>query len=282
MSGQRHAHGHCTCASHSARPWDRPEHWTAAEVAYLEGSYGRRPDAAIARHLGRSALGVRLKAKRLGLHKRDIGFSAREVAAIFGVDDTTVSKVWIRRYGVLRSSRPFRQGPHPIHIVAEAEVLRLIREHPEWIDVDRMPESPYRDLAVAGGRWLPLPEVQRLTGRHAHVLANECVSGRWPTRKRGVRWMVHESTIPAITATAGYAGRYASDEVREETLRHRRDRRKGIERPRPHPMLGRPPARTTNPRWRVEDCEPCDACAGIGRILRRGEETRPLPEGWAA
>lgn len=42
----------CTCQSHVDRPWDRPEHWSKAEVNYLDRSYGLVSDVSIARRLG--------------------------------------------------------------------------------------------------------------------------------------------------------------------------------------------------------------------------------------
>ena len=228
MSSRAHTAGHCTCRTHSREPWQRSEHWKADEVAYLEDHFGRLPDMVIARKVGRSVMGIRLKAKRLGLHKRDAGWTSRELGRLFGVDESVISKVWIRKHGVLRATRPYRVGPHRVLLVGETDLLRFIRDHGEWIDVDRMPESPYRDLALEGGRWYSLPAVQRLTGRHLHTLAHDLRRGRWPARKRGPAWMVHQSQLAAIRATAGHNGRLASWERRERANERRRNARKGV------------------------------------------------------
>jgi hypothetical protein len=284
MGRKSHALGVCSCASHVDRPWNRSEHWTAADVDYLESRFGLQSDVAIARHLNRSVVGIRLKAKRLGLRKKDAGLTARDVAQIFGVDDTTVSKHWIRD-GVLRSKRPYMIGLNKVHLVMEDELERFIREHGECIDIDKMPDSLYRDLALAGGRWYSLPEIQHLTGRNAHVVSSECLRGRWPARKRGQYWYVHESQVDAITATAGLNGRYASPEKRERTLAMRRNVRKGVETPRPHPLLGS--GRPEPVWWRRVECpehrgEECATCGGKGVVLRNRNEIQQLPEGWAA
>lgn len=219
-----HAFG-CTCARHAGRPWRRPEHWTRDEVAYLEGRFGSQSDAAIAKHLGRSVLGVRLKAKRLGLHKRDAGVSARQVALIFGIDETVASKVWIRR-GLLRSRRPFYQGPHPIHLVAEVNVERFIREHPEYIDVEKMPESCYRDLA-ARDPWISLTEVHRLTGRNRHAVSLLIRAGELHGAKRGAHWYMPRSQVARIRHLA--PERIAESVWRREVvLERRRAARKGV------------------------------------------------------
>ena len=224
MSGRRHAFG-CTCQTHVPRPWNKPEHWSVAEVAYLERSYGLLTDEQMVRHLGRSIVGIKLKAKRMGLRKRAAGFSARDVAAIFGIDASTVVKGWIRR-GLLESRRPFKQGPYPIHVIDPAAVERFISEHPEWIDVDKMPESPYRDLA-ARDPWIGLPEVHRRTGRAGHRVAEMIAAGRIRGRKRGTHWYIPEDDLPLIRPLAPDA---IEDSIfrRESVLSFRRARRKGI------------------------------------------------------
>jgi hypothetical protein len=230
VSGRPHPLGSCDCRSHADRPWRRPEHWSAAEVAHLESRFGLAPDATIARRLGRTVTGVRLKAKRLGLLKRDAGLTGREVAAACGVHDKLPAR-W-EALGLLRSTRAYRQGPHRVRLFAEAELLRFLRGHGEWVDASRMPDSAYRDAALEGGRWLALPDVARLTERHTHTLAREVREGRWPARRRGPAWAIHESVVAAMPR-----GR-ASWPRREATLQHRRDVRKGIAAPR---AAGRPP-----------------------------------------
>src|SRR5690349_13969194 len=124
-----HPLGFCTCESHVDRPWNRSEHWKANEVSYLETHFGLASDESIARHLSRSVVGIRIKAKRLGLRKKDAGYTSRDVAQIFGVDEGTVSKVWIRRHSLLRSRRPYSQGLNRVHLIMESELKRFIREH---------------------------------------------------------------------------------------------------------------------------------------------------------
>ena len=74
MPTKAHIRGFCTCR-HTAEHWNRPLHWTQKEVAYLEQWFGHLSDERIAQRLGRPVLGIRLKAKRLGLRKRDIGMN---------------------------------------------------------------------------------------------------------------------------------------------------------------------------------------------------------------
>lgn len=224
MPPRKHVNGICTCATHVPRPWNRAEHWTAAEVEYLETWYGRRTDALIAKKLGRSVEGLHLKARRLGLRKRDAGMTGREVAAIFGIDSGTIGKTWIKR-GLLRASRAaYWQGPYPVHIVDPADVERFIREHPEYVDVAKMPDSPYRDMA-ARDPWISLPEVHRLTGRNNHAVADLVAAGVIRGRRRGTHWYIPLADVAKIRALQ-------PDHIeesrfrRESVLEARRNRRK--------------------------------------------------------
>jgi hypothetical protein len=225
MAGKPHPWG-CTCRTHVDRPWNRPEHWTQAEANYLADRFGQYSDDAIARRLGRTVVGVRLKAKRLGLHKRQQGLSARDVARIFGIDETTVSKAWVPR-GLIKSSRPFYQGPNRIHLIQPERVERFIRQHPEWIDVEKMPPSPYRDLA-ARDPWISLPEAHRLTGRNTHAIANLIASGAIRGRRRGAHWYMPLADVGLIRPLSTPDAIEESWFRRETVLEMRRARRKGV------------------------------------------------------
>ena len=225
MSPRLHPLGSCTCRTHVARPWNRPEHWTAADVAYLEGHFGHANDVAIAAHLGRSVLGVRLKAKRLGLRKRDAGMTAREVAFLLGIPCPKTVSAWSER-GLLRCRRPYRVGLNRVYLFQEAAVVAFIEAHGQYVDADRVPvDSPFAAAARAN-RWLSLPEVHRLTGRD-HVAQHEIAEGRVRAARRGNRWYVRADDLPLIRSLRPEA----IDESwwrRQQVLERRRNRRKGL------------------------------------------------------
>lgn len=232
MTGMRdHAFG-CTCRLHTGRPWRRPEHWTPAELAYLERWYGSVDDERIAARLGRSVCGIRIRAKRAGIRKRDAGMSSREVAHIFGIDASVVAKVWIRR-GLLRATRgAFRQGPYHIWLITEEAVEAFIRNHGQYVDVEKMPDSPYRDLADQH-RFYSVPDVCQLTGRSQSALNLALVVGRYRAAKRGVRWYIPADELPriALRAHLGPASLGRRQQVRRERMARlelRRNQRKGL------------------------------------------------------
>lgn len=224
MSGMRdHLFG-CACRTHVDRPWNRPEHWRHDEVQYLEAWFGKRSDELIARALGRTVVGIRLKAKRLGLRKKDAGYTASELARLMGVDPSTVMKSWVRRGG-LRASRPYRQGPNLIHIIAEASVEAFIRERGWWIDWEKVPpDSPFHEL-VQEHRWYGKDQLHRATGRLD--ADDEIRAGRIRAERRGAHWYVPESELPKIR-------RLTPERIEEsvwrrrQVLRVRRERRRRL------------------------------------------------------
>lgn len=221
-----HPLGHCTCETHTDRPWNRPEHWTLAEVNYLHAHFGRATDAAIAGHLGRTVLGIRLKAKRLGLHKRDIGMSATEVGRLLAVDTTIVTKCWIAK-GLLKARRGFVQGPHRTHVVTEAAVEAFIRDHGQWLDAERVPDdSPFKAIAMAN-RWVSLTELTVRTGHGKSWLMWYLRSGLMRVRRRGPLWYVHPDDAAKLPCRDPEAIAYARF-VRDEMLARRNAQRNGI------------------------------------------------------
>jgi hypothetical protein len=236
VSARRHPWG-CTCRTHVDRAWRRSEHWSQADVEFLDRTYGHRTDEALGRHLKRTALAVHLKARRLGLHKRTAGFTARSFAQIFGVDSGLVSKIWIRR-GLLParaieqtvvSTRLATQGHRPTYwVIATDAPERFIRDHPEWVDLDKMPPSWYRELAAADP-WISLPEVHRRTGRDPSKVVALILAGTIRGRRRGQNWHIPVADVPKIPPLRGgvEAIEY-SVFCRESVLERRRNRRKGL------------------------------------------------------
>lgn len=216
--------GHCTCRTHVDRPWNRSEHWSAAEVAYLEQWFGMKSDEDIARKLKRSVLGIRLKAKRLGLKKKDAGYTARELGRQFGIDPTVITKSWVRR-GLIEVHRAYYVGLNLVNLFDHSEVERFIAEQGHWIDHEKVPTDSVFADQVAANRWYSLPQLHRLTGRSN--LDIDIRDGILPARKKGSHWMVAEADIAGIRRLPPA---HASESFfrREQVLRVRRDRRKGL------------------------------------------------------
>ena len=77
--------------------------WTPDEVEFLQENWGLTPEADIARMLGRTVLACLLKAKKLGLSRKQNFYTATDVAAIFGAEAKAVAR-WIE-CGLLRGEK---------------------------------------------------------------------------------------------------------------------------------------------------------------------------------
>jgi len=220
-----HRLGSCICQTHSARPWNRAEHWTAREVAYLEERFGTLSDKAIAAHVGRSVLGLRLKARRLGLRKRDAGLTASEVARLLGIPCAKDVATWERR-GLIRGRRAYPVGLNRVRLYQELAVTAFLAKHGQYVDADRVPaDSPFAEVARAN-RWLSLAEVHRLTGRST-VAEHEIAGGRVRAARRGTHWYVRAEDLPLIRSLSP-AAIEDSWWRRQSVLEHRRNVRKGV------------------------------------------------------
>ncbi len=227
MSSKAHPLGFCTCKK-VLPVWNRSRHWSADEVSYLEEWYGRMPDDRLAEKLGRPVLGIRLKAKRLRLRKRNTGLTATRVARIFAIDPKAVVR-WIED-GLLRGRRSYAVGPNRTWHITEEALEEFMRRHGQYIDVDRMPEGWWRDIAQQH-RWYSLVDIEWLTGESPHRVRKAVRAGTYRGAFRGPHLYVPAEELPRIRNAADpWRREHVSILLREreERLKRRRDKRKGI------------------------------------------------------
>ena len=98
----------------------------------------------IARRLQRSVTAVQLKAKRLGLRKRDGAFTARAVALGFGIDDHVVLR-WISS-GMLKAQRRNSQRERDMHFISDRALREFVSKHPLEFDMRRVDQLWFIDL----------------------------------------------------------------------------------------------------------------------------------------
>lgn len=119
-----------------AQPKDPP--WSQEEIAYLREAFGTVSLTEMARHLGRSPDGVKLKAKRLGLrHRRRRALTPSQIGQLLGLCSKQV-KAWIRRR--LLAARLAPTAEKRIHLVEPEDLVAFLREHPEAWDARRCPD----------------------------------------------------------------------------------------------------------------------------------------------
>lgn len=127
--------------------------WTDDEDAFLERHIGSRHPHWIAGKLNRSETSVCVRAKRLGISRRDARewWTARQVADGFGVDPSTVVR-WIER-GWLAGKHQGHDHPDgraAAWRIEEPAVRAFVREHPTAYSLAKVEQTWFLDLVFQG------------------------------------------------------------------------------------------------------------------------------------
>ncbi len=158
--------------------------WTATDVDFLRGAFGRCSYAEIARQLGRSENAVKVKAMRLGLRqRRRQDLTPSQIGRMLCTCSKRV-KGWIRK-GWL----PARLAPVPgkkIHLVAREDLVAFLRAHPEEWDARQCPDLHLR-LGLRPRCRNPYPGQRPLW-------LKEKLAADQRRRRRGKRWTPDEDT----------------------------------------------------------------------------------------
>lgn len=168
--------------------------WTDDEIAFVEDNYYRKPAAAIARQLGRTASAVHLKASKLGVPRRDPGLlSLNELTILLGVDYHVLRRLVGTEFPGRKGGSARINGEFEIR---EDDVIAWLRAKPWMVDRDNV-EPSWR--VYVAERYVTVAEAFRRGAAHASALGQAAYAGLLPgQRKRGLFWVVPESTLPAL------------------------------------------------------------------------------------
>lgn len=122
--------------------------WTLEENAELEQLLPSMSIHNLAKHFGRSRNAIILKSRRLGLRKRDEGYTASSLARALGVDDKWVTARIAS--GKLHAGHRQTERTHTgdYYLITDADVLAMIREHPYEIEIRKVDRYWFMDLIV--------------------------------------------------------------------------------------------------------------------------------------
>lgn len=116
-------------------------------------------------------------------------------------------------------------------LVEDEGIEAFIRDHGQYVDVDKMPDSPFRDLAMQH-RFYSLPEIERLIGKDQASLSTSLRKGVYRGVKRGTHWYVPVDELPKIAGRVLRVGRWMTlaqvRTEREARLERLRNLRKGV------------------------------------------------------
>lgn len=127
---------------------ERP--WSEEEIALLRKYAYSRGWTWLAKKTGRTVCAVKLKAKRLRVHKIvGHGYTMRMLAELLGVDDHKVGR-WIRDRKLHASRRQtdrVKVQGGDAYLITERAARNFIRDHPEEIDLRVVDKLWFIDLA---------------------------------------------------------------------------------------------------------------------------------------
>jgi hypothetical protein len=110
--------------------------WTPEKVSYLQAHQHRVAMRSIAKHLGRTLVAVRLKAKRLELRKSDEGYTLSALCLGLGTNHHKVER-WLTR-GWIKGSRRHTDRTRDMWFFTDQAIRQLVRKHPNEIDPRRV------------------------------------------------------------------------------------------------------------------------------------------------
>ncbi len=144
--------------------------WTKADEGYLAANLGRRSITAIAKTLNRTPTAVKLKAKRLGVHKGQDGYTMCGLEVALGADHHKIER-WMK-LGWLKGERRHSERTHQqggdMWRFTDANIRDFVQAHPMEIDQRRMDWLWMVDL-LSGGLGPLSQELKQQRGDAMHL-----------------------------------------------------------------------------------------------------------------
>lgn len=162
--------------------------WTPDDDYGLSILWGRKPDKAVAKKLGRTVAACKIRATRALKRSRQDGirgWTGRGLAKLLGIDEHKVTRQWVVKGWLTPSRLPYRIGQNRPMLFAEDDLVRFLREQPQEYDWRAMddPSGYYQRIAKAA--WeaaglLPIAEAARRVGMSVEGLRRHVRQGWLP------------------------------------------------------------------------------------------------------
>jgi len=181
--------------------------WTPREEEYLRNNLGLVSDRNLCKHLKRTRVSIKLKAKRLHINKTLNINTARSVAFICGIPDSHTVMMWVRK-GLLKAKRtPTETGHNRMWNIDDNSLAKMLKVQPWLAYLPDMPDSYYKRLVErewARDPWFTREQVAKMIGigpnyvrsyiRRGWIQAVKVPGGRHSQ----VRWMFRQSWVMAF------------------------------------------------------------------------------------
>ena len=126
--------------------------WTSADDDLLREKWGLVTDAYLARKLKRTRYACIIRAKKLGINRKQWFFTQTEVARLFGVDDHKV-RAWIRDGHLVARGAPFKIGPHRCWMITAKDLETFFKFHHDKYDPTRINRDEFPYWRNLGDEW---------------------------------------------------------------------------------------------------------------------------------
>jgi hypothetical protein len=181
--------------------------WTEKEENYLRENLGLVADARLCKHLKRTRVSIKLKAKRLHINKTLNLNTARSVALICGIADSKTVMMWVRK-GLLKAKRsPTWIGNNHMWNIDDGSLARMLKVQPWLASLPDMPDSYYKRLVEQEWHkdpWFNRQQVAEMLGvgpdyvrryiKRGWLQGVKAPGGRYTQ----VRWMFRASWVMAF------------------------------------------------------------------------------------
>jgi hypothetical protein len=141
--------------------------WTEKEENYLRENLGLVADARLCKHLKRTRVSIKLKAKRLHINKTLNLNTARSVAQICGIADSKTVMMWVRK-GLIKAKRsPTWIGNNHMWNIDDGSLARMLKVQPWLAYLPEMPDSYYKRLVEREWKrdpWFTREQVAQMIG----------------------------------------------------------------------------------------------------------------------
>ena len=126
--------------------------WTPQEDDLLREKWGLVTDAYIARKLRRTRYACIIRAKKLGINRKQWFFTQTEVARLFGVDDHKV-RAWIRDGHLVARGAPFKIGKHHPWMITSKDLETFFKFHHDKYDPSQIDRDEFPYWRNLGDEW---------------------------------------------------------------------------------------------------------------------------------
>jgi cyanophycinase-like exopeptidase len=163
----------------------RGKNWTAAEIEYLEDSWGEKTITQIAKRLGRTVTAIALKSKRLGLTGQlNTGnlMSARYVSNLMHVDIHAVTDYWIAKCD-LKAKKQIVRNKKLIFVIKFDDLILWLKANQDKWDSRRLEtyelgmEYDWLKKKRESDRQLPVRRFQKWTRQEDNDGGNDVSEG---------------------------------------------------------------------------------------------------------